>query len=75
MLDIQIYSHSLLYLSELRTYIFKIKINKNRLRSAMKKDLLESLMLISIETDIIPEIDIIIDVIGRTYVLEHLTIY
>lgn len=32
----------------------------------MKEELLESLMLISIEADIIPETDIIIDAIGRS---------
>lgn len=44
----------------------KLKIIKNRLRSAMKEELLESLMLISIESDMIPEIPEIIDAIGRS---------
>jgi hypothetical protein len=45
---------------------FKLKIIENRLRSAMKEELLESLMLISIESDMIPEISEIIDAIGRS---------
>jgi hypothetical protein len=44
----------------------KLKIIKNRLSNAMKENLLEHLMLISIETDIIPGTGIIIDAIGRS---------
>ncbi|XP_025421999.1 uncharacterized protein LOC112691815 [Sipha flava] len=44
----------------------KLKILENILRSAMKEELLESLMLISIESDMIPEIPEIIAAIGRS---------
>jgi len=44
----------------------KLKIIKYKLRSATKEELLESLMLISIDADIIRKTDIIIDAIGRS---------
>jgi hypothetical protein len=44
----------------------KLKIIKTRLRSTMKEELLESLMLISVESDVIPTTNKIIDTIGRS---------
>jgi hypothetical protein len=54
----------------------KLKILENILRSAMKEELLESLMLISIESDMIPEIPEIIAAIGRsTGIFSNLLIF
>lgn len=42
----------------------KLKIIKNRLRSSMKQDLLESQLLLSVEKDCLPNIEVIIDEIA-----------
>lgn len=44
----------------------KLKIIKNRLRASMSQELLESLMLISIEPDLLPDTNVIIDNIGKS---------
>lgn len=44
----------------------KLKIIKNRLRSSMGQEMLESLMLISIESDLIPDKNIIMDKLGKS---------